>query len=79
VPVIAATGSCLEEAGGQASYYVDPEDDKQLGNYINLILNNSDIARQMVEQGYDYVKKFDDKSIAADLIAVYQQAINDYA
>lgn len=79
VPVIAATGSCLEEAGGKSSYYVDPQDDEQLGNYINLILNNPDIAAKMIEQGYDYVKKFDDKSIAADLMAVYQQAVNDYA
>jgi glycosyltransferase involved in cell wall biosynthesis len=79
IPVIAATGSCLEEAGGPSSYYIDPEDDKQLAEYINLILNNPDIATEMVKQGSDYVKRFDDKNIASDLIALYQKAINHYA
>jgi len=76
VPVIAATGSCLEEAGGLGSYYVNPEDEMQLADYINSILDNPSIGKEMVEHGYNYVKKFDDKNFASELMDIYQKAIN---
>ncbi|MGZ3777679.1 MAG: glycosyltransferase family 4 protein, partial [Mucilaginibacter sp.] len=37
-PVIAATGSCLEEAGGPDSLYVDPDDEKDLAEKVNMVL-----------------------------------------
>jgi glycosyltransferase involved in cell wall biosynthesis len=77
VPVIAATGSCLEEAGGPNSYYVNPEDEMQLAKYINDILDKPDIGKRMAEKGFDYVKKFDDKTFASDLISIYKKAINN--
>jgi len=76
VPVIAATGSCLEEAGGPGSYYINPADEIQLAEYINSMLQNPSIGKEMVEKGYNYVKKFDDKNFASDLIDIYQKAIN---
>jgi len=76
VPVIAATGSCLEEAGGPGTLYVDPENYMQLAAYINSILENPDIGKGMVEKGYDYVKKFDDKTFAADLMDIYKKALD---
>jgi glycosyltransferase involved in cell wall biosynthesis len=77
VPVIAATGSCLEEAGGPGSYYVDPADEIQLAYYINSILNNPDVGKEMIEKGYNYVKKFDDKTFASDLIDIYKKVITN--
>lgn len=76
VPVIAATGSCLEEAGGPGSYYVDPEDEIQLAQYINAILGSPETAREMVEKGYLHLKKFDDESFASELIKIYKMAID---
>jgi len=72
VPVIAATGSCLEEAGGTGSFYVNPEDDKELANRILEIVNDESLANRMKEAGKLYVKRFDDEQIASEIVHIYQ-------
>ena len=72
VPVIAATGSCLEEAGGPNSVYVNPEDDRELAARILEILNDEALANRMKIAGKSYVKKFDDEQIASEIIRIYQ-------
>lgn len=76
VPVIAATGSCLEEAGGPGSSYVHPKDDIQLSWTINSILNSPDKQLEMVSAGYEYVKKFSEQQLASNLMNVYKKALN---
>lgn len=71
IPVIAATGSCLEEAGGPDSLYVDPFNHKQLASYISEIINNSQLANQMRIKGLEYAKKFDHSKLAMDMMKVY--------
>lgn len=73
VPVIAATGSCLEEAGGPHSIYVNPQDDMQLAGEINRLLNNEDTRKNMIEQGLEYVKRFSDKECTDRLMKVYKK------
>ncbi|GHU78718.1 glycosyl transferase family 1 [Bacteroidia bacterium] len=75
VPVIAATGSCLEEAGGPDSIYVNPHDEVELANKILGVLNNKDLAKKMVEQGFEYMKRFEPKRIAGELMEVYRQSM----
>ena len=75
VPVIAAKGSCLEEAGGPDSVYIDPNDEKGLAKEINNILNDKVKIKLMKEKGYTYVKRFNDKVLANQLIEVYQEII----
>ncbi|MEJ2883096.1 glycosyltransferase family 4 protein [Pedobacter sp. GR22-6] len=75
VPVIAATGSCLEEAGGPSSLYVSPLDHKALASGINQILHHPDIAGKMKTEGSDYVKKFNTEIIAVDMIDVYKSIL----
>jgi glycosyltransferase involved in cell wall biosynthesis len=71
VPVIAASGSCLEEAGGPNSIYVNPSDDKELANRILEVLTDEALAKKMISRGKEYVKQFDDKKIASDIIQIY--------
>lgn len=76
VPVIAATGSCLEEAGGPGSYYVQPDDDYQLAKYINFILDTPEKSKEMVLEGKAYVQRFSDEKIGADLMNIYKKLAN---
>lgn len=75
VPVIAAKGSCLEEAGGPDSVYIDPNDEKGLAEEINNILNDKVKIKLMKEKGYTYVQRFNDKVLANQLIKAYQEII----
>ncbi|GHU63988.1 glycosyl transferase family 1 [Bacteroidia bacterium] len=72
VPVIAAKGSCLEEAGGHDSVYVNPTDPQALSEKIQEVLSDPAIADAMSEKGKKYVQRFSDEVIASDIMAVYQ-------
>jgi len=71
VPVIAATGSCLEEAGGPDSLYINPESATELSTAINTVLLNPDLANQMIAKGLRYVQKFNNAPLAAQLMDSY--------
>ncbi|MDF3079113.1 MAG: glycosyltransferase [Sphingobacteriaceae bacterium] len=77
VPVIAATGSCLEEAGGEDSLYTDPDDDEHLAALINTVLNNPEKRKQMIEAGNRHLQNFSDEAISTKLMNTYQKAIAD--
>ena len=76
VPVIAATGSCLEEAGGSGSIYVDPDDWKGLAEQIKLINGNANRKETMVQAGYLHLKNFDDQKIAREINQLYKDVVN---
>lgn len=74
-PTIAAKGSCLEEAGGESSLYVNPDDEKELAEKINLVLSDAGLASQMSEQGKKYSERFSDKVIADNIMDVYKSVL----
>jgi glycosyltransferase involved in cell wall biosynthesis len=76
LPVIAAIGSCLEEAGGKCSIYVDPDNDSELTDQIKLILNDAKLVRLMSEKGKKYAERFSDEAIAKDLMCIYQSLLH---
>ncbi|MCM1109158.1 MAG: glycosyltransferase family 4 protein [Clostridium sp.] len=73
VPVIAATGSCLEEAGGPGSLYVHPDDSTRLAVCLTEVLSSPDLRLQMVEKGLQYASRFEAGKLTADLLDVYRK------
>ena len=74
-PVIAAKGSCFEEAGGQHTIYIDPDNETALADTINLLLGDAQLVHQMSEEGKKYVERFSDENIAKDLMLIYQSMV----
>ncbi|MBE9603018.1 glycosyltransferase family 1 protein [Pedobacter sp. MC2016-24] len=72
VPVVAATGSCLEEAGGPQSLYVAPMDHEHLASCINKILTDADLQNKMRKYGLEYVQKFDNKLVTSQMMDIYK-------
>ncbi len=75
IPVIAASGSCLEEAGGDAALYVDPDDDRQLAEYLKTVLSDENMRSDMVAKGYAQVERFTDASLAEKIMSIYEDVI----
>lgn len=71
-PVIAATGSCLEEAGGPDSSYIDADDDDDLAKKIDMVLSNDAVSQNMIAKGYQYAQNFTDEKLAGQLMNLYQ-------
>lgn len=74
-PVIAATGSCLEEAGGACSLYVDPNDAKALATAIRKVDEDENLRNRMICEGKKYVARFDKKVISADMMKIYKEVV----
>ena len=72
IPVIAATGSSLEEAGGPGSIYIDPQDEKELAEKIESLLENETLKQKMITEGVEYSKKFNDDKLAEQLMYLYK-------
>ena len=75
VPVVGATGSCLEEAGGEGSFYVDPDDDEGMAGIIARILEDGQLRQTMIEQGYCHASNFTRESIAKNTMNVYNKVL----
>lgn len=76
VPVIGAIGSCLEEAGGPDSLYVNPDDDEALSHAINKLLHNPSERIRMIEKGKLYVQRFSDEQIARNIMSIYHELLS---
>ena len=75
VPVIGATGSCLEEAGGPHSLYTSPHDAEELADMMERILGNDSLADEMVREGKHYAKRFTPKHIMRELRTIYENVL----
>ena len=71
VPVIAATGSCLEESGGPHSCYIAPDNADELACQLERILSDAVLRQEMVAHGDRYSQQFTDEAIAQRLWSVY--------
>lgn len=76
IPVIAATGSCLEEAGGPDSIYVNPNSVEQMRDAMSYLINNPDQRNKMIASGKKYAKLFDEENIALELQKLYNKLID---
>lgn len=72
LPVIAATGSCLEEAGGPACRYIGPDDAPAWAEAIAGLLSDADARARIVTEAQAYVRRFDRAAVTAQLIALYK-------
>lgn len=75
VPVITSTGSCFAEAGGPNSIYVDPMDVAAFSKQIETVLNSAELREEMIEKGYEFVQKFNDQTIALEIMEIYKSLL----
>ncbi|WP_301707272.1 glycosyltransferase family 1 protein [uncultured Duncaniella sp.] len=77
-PVIAATGSCLEEAGGKGAVYIDPDSPTDFAHHANLLLADPALRRSMAAAGLSHISRFDDAGFARNVMETYHRAIEDF-
>ena len=74
-PVITSNLSCLPEAGGNDSVYIDPNNVEDLRAKIIFLWENESERKRRAEKGFDFVQKFKDENIANDLMQVYRSVL----
>lgn len=70
-PVIAATGSCLEEAGGDAAIYVAPDDVRGMAEALRAATDGTLDLGAMRQRAARHTARFDTSRMAENIAAVY--------
>ena len=72
LPVVACTGSCLEEAGGPDCIYVDPDD---VSAMAAAILKSSEEKKWRVIKSREYIRQFENRDLASLVIREYEKTV----
>ena len=75
LPVVAATGSCLEEAGGPDCLYVSPDDVEALAASIGKMLKGAADREHRIQCSRDYVRRFENNDVASQVLGVYNRLL----
>ncbi len=77
-PVIACTGSCLEEAGGEGALYVGPDDVEGYVAAAKRLLSDRTLRDRLADKGLRHAKKFSAENFAKQTMARHTRAILDF-
>ena len=69
--------SCLPEAGGPDSVYIDPKNFEDIKAKINFLWNNESERKRRARKGLQFVQKFKDESIAKEMMSAYQSLLKN--
>lgn len=71
--VVTSNTSCLPEAGGPDSVYVDPGNEHDLKAKIKFLWDYESERKRRAEKGFEFVQKFSDEPIAGQLTGLYRK------
>lgn len=75
LPVVACSGSCLEEAGGPNSLYVQPGNVEAMAAAIRLTLVGAEGRELRIENSKKYIRRFSGCNVADQVVNVYQSLL----
>ena len=73
LPVVACTGSCLEEAGGPDCLYVHPDDVEGFAQCVSHMLAGSPERDSRIQLSQNYVQRFRGADVAGQVMEVYNR------
>ena len=75
LPVVACTGSCLEEAGGPDSLYVDPDNVIDMAEAVKMSLRGARRREERIAKSREYIRKFEGNDVASQVAALYRKLL----
>ena len=75
LPVVACTGSCLEEAGGPDSLYVSPDDEQAMAAAIRQLLRGAEGREERISRSRTYIRKFEGCDVAGQVVDLYRSLL----
>ncbi|WP_265427694.1 glycosyltransferase family 4 protein [Chryseobacterium sp. YIM B08800] len=73
---ITSNTSCLPEAGGPDSVYINPENHLDIQSKIKFLWDSESERKRRSDKGFEFVQKFNDDPIAHQLMNLYQKIIS---
>jgi len=70
-PVVSSNKTCLPEILGNAVEYFNPENKNEMIEKINKLINNINLRKQLINNGYERVKKYDWNKCIKETLKIY--------
>jgi glycosyltransferase involved in cell wall biosynthesis len=72
-PVLTSNVSSLPEVGGDACLYFDPKSTDEIAQKIDQVISDEKLRQEMIEKGYNQVKKFSWEKTAKETLNVLEK------
>ncbi|MDD2889020.1 MAG: glycosyltransferase family 1 protein [bacterium] len=77
-PVVSSINTCLPEIGKDGALYFNPLDAIDIHNKIRDVLKNDYLKKQLINNGFQNIKRFSWEESARDMINIFQEAYIGY-
>jgi len=77
VPVASSNLSCMPEILGEAAYYFNPDKINDIASKIYEVLKNHQLRKNLVQKGFEQIKKYSWAKTAAETLEIYNKALNN--
>ena len=74
LPVVACTGSCLEEAGGPYNRYVGPDDVIGMAEALKMSLRGARGRLERIQKSREYIRRFEGNDVARQVAELYRHS-----
>jgi glycosyltransferase involved in cell wall biosynthesis len=71
LPVITTRGGCFSETGGNAAFYVNPNNSEEISKALEQILSSNELYANMQKMGYQQAQKFHIENTSKSLMNLY--------
>ena len=78
-PVVSSLVGSLPEVGGEAVYWVDPNDPESIAQGAHRLLTDKGLRDNLRQKGFVQVRKFSWKKTARQTLQVYREVYNAYS
>ncbi len=73
VPVITSYTSCLPEAGGPGSIYIDPASSNDIASAMKKLVADQGLRDRMISEGWEYAQNFSLQKCSDNIMKVYSK------
>jgi glycosyltransferase involved in cell wall biosynthesis len=70
-PVITSNLSSMPEAGGDAAFYINPDNPEEIGEAIKTVLEDNQLREKMIAKGRENAKRFTPEVFAKQITQLY--------
>ncbi len=77
LPCVISKIPCHEEIYGDSVVYFDPTDSNDIAQKVDLVLKNQSVREEIVNKGYEVVKKYSWLKTAETTLRVFKEALNN--
>jgi glycosyltransferase involved in cell wall biosynthesis len=74
-PVVSSDKASMPEILGEAAIYFNPDDNKEMESQIKKIINDKNLREEIIQKGYEQVKKYSWEECAKNTLEIYNEVI----